>query len=223
MSKINRRYIDKHWLVFVIRGVLAGVFGLLILFNNPLSLDALLVPVGIYLLAMGAIDAVNAIYNSHKKRGWGNWLVDAVIDVVAAAALLFAARDNLLNCVVVISVYTLISGIVDIFHGFLSTVDPTDRFIRVLVGACGCIIGLVILNAGEFELLTFLRFFGVYTLIVGVTSLIYGVHNHAQGMEDHTARQESAKEAAKEAEQETAKTAKSLHTKRRIKSKTPEK
>ena len=98
---------------------------------------------------------------------------------------------------VVLSVYTIISGIIDIFHGFLSTVDPTDRFIRVFAGCCGCVIGIVIFNAGDFEISTFVRFFGAYMLIVGATSLIYGVHNRAQNIEDKVARSQAAKRTKK--------------------------
>ena len=92
---------------------------------------------------------------------------------------------------------TIVSGIIDIFHGFVSTVDPTDRFIRVLAGVCGCVIGLVILNAGDFEISTFVRFFGAYMLIVGTTSLIYGVHNRSQNIEDKVARSQARKKSSK--------------------------
>ena len=84
-------------------------------------------------------------------------------------------------------------------HGFLSTVDPTDKFIRILAGICGCIFGLVILNAGDFELTIFIRFFGVYMVVVGITSLIYGVHNRSQNIEDKVARKESRVKTTKRA------------------------
>ena len=57
--------------------------------------------------------------------------------------------------------------------------------------------GIVILNAGNFEIMTFIRFFGAYMLIVGVTSLIYGVHNRAQNTEDSIARRQTAKKVAR--------------------------
>ena len=132
-------------------------------------------------------------YNSSRRRGWINSIIDAAIDIVAAVTLLFFAKD-LVTSVIILSVYTLASGIIDVFHGFLSTVDPTDRFIRIMAGACGCIIGIVILNAGSFEITTFARFFGAYMLIVGVTSSIYGVHNRAQNIEDKVARKQARKQ-----------------------------
>jgi len=193
MAKINRRYIDKHWLVFMVRGAVAAIFGSFALFRGPVGLEDTVAVLGVFLLFMGIIDSVGALYCSTKKHGWVNAIIDALVDVIAALILLFVARDNLTNSVIVISIYTITSGIIDIFHGFISTVDPTDRFIRVLAGICGCIIGAVILNAGDFEVTTFVRFFGAYMLVVGVTSLIYGVHNRSQNIEDRIARVQSYK------------------------------
>lgn len=193
MAHINRRFIDKHWLVFVLRGGVAAIFGFLALFGGLDNLESIIAVLSIYLLGMGIIDAISALYNTSKKRGWVNSVIDALIDIVAAVALLFAARSSLVLSLVIIAVYTLISGLVDIVHGFISTVDPTDRFIRVLAGVLGCVMGFVILNAGGFEVMTFIRFFGAYLLIVGVTSMIYGVHNRSQEQEDSAARSEAAK------------------------------
>ncbi|MBR3254403.1 DUF308 domain-containing protein [Candidatus Saccharibacteria bacterium] len=193
MARINRKYIDKHWIVFVLRGGLALIFGCLALFGALTNLESVIAMVSVFLLAMGIVDSVSALYSSTKKHGWINSVIDALIDVVAAVALLFFAKSDLIASLVIIASYTFVSGIIDIFHGFLSTVDPTDRFIRALAGIMGCIVGFVILNAGNFELMTFIRFFGVYMLIVGVTSMIYGVHNRSQNIEDKIARSESAK------------------------------
>ena len=193
MARINRRYIDKHWIVFILRGGLALIFGCLALFGALTNLESVIALISILLLAMGIVDAMSALYNSSKKHGWINSVIDALIDVIAAVALLFFAKSNLIASLVIIASYTFLSGIIDISHCFLSTVDPTDRFIRALAGIMGCIVGFVILNSGSFELMTFIRFFGVYMLIVGVTSMIYGIHNRAQNIEDKVARSESAK------------------------------
>ena len=197
MAHINRRFIDKHWLVFILRGVLAGIFGGLMLFNGSSNTESILALMSVFLLFMGIMDSVGAIYCSEKKHGWFNAVIDALIDILAALALLFMSNNNLTNGVIIVSIYTVASGLIDIFHGFLSTVDPTDRFIRILAGVCGCILGIVILNAGDFELTIFIRFFGVYMIIVGVTSLIYGVHNRSQEVEDNIARKEARNKSPK--------------------------
>lgn len=191
MAHINRRFIDKHWFIFIVRGVLAGVFGLIALFGGMANVETMVSIISLFLLFMGIIDSASALYNSTKKRGWINSIIDAFIDVAAALLLLFFSQNNIVFGLVILSVYTILSGVIDIFHGFLSTSDPTDRFIRILAGICGCVMGAVIINAGEFEVSTFIRFFGAYMLVVGVTSMIYGVHNRSQNIEDKIARKEA--------------------------------
>lgn len=199
MAHINRRFIDRHWLVFIIRGIMAIGFGFLAMFGAMPDINTVISVIAILLLFMGIVDSCSALYASVKKHGWFNSVIDALIDVVAALVLLSFAKDNLVASLITIAVYTIISGLIDIFHGFLSTVDPTDRFIRILAGVLGCIMGFVILNAGTFEITTFIRFFGAYMLVVGVSSLIYGVHNRSQEIEDKIARSEARKNAAKKA------------------------
>ena len=127
MAHINRKFIDKHWLMFVLRGGLAVVFGFLTLFGGLTELNQSISMVVIFLLAMSIIDAIGALYSSLKKHGWINSVIDALIDVAAAIVLLFFAQGNLVACTITLAVYTFASGVIDIFHGFLSTVDPTDR------------------------------------------------------------------------------------------------
>lgn len=208
MAHINRKFIDKHWLMFVLRGGLAAAFGFLALFGGLSDLSYAIGIIVIFLLVMGVIDAIGALYNSMKKHGWINSVVDALVDVAAAIALLFFAQDNFVACTVILAVYTFVSGVIDIFHGFLSTVDPTDRFIRILAGVIGAVMGFVILNAGSFELMTFVRFFGAYLLVVGVTSMVYGVHNRSQNIEDKVARSEARAGAKKKTAKKSQKRSK---------------
>ncbi len=216
MAHINRKYIDKHWLTFIFRGALAIAFGGMALFTRNIDVSVedggsytslIFTSISIFLIFMGIIDSANALYNTTKKHGWINSIIDAAIDIIAALILLFLSNGDLTFQLIVLSVYVLISGIIDLFHSFLSTVDPTDRFIRIIAGCIGCIMAFVILNAGKFDISMFARFFGVYMLIVGVTSLIYGVHNRAQITEDNTARKEaaSARSALKAVAKSTAK------------------
>lgn len=208
MAHINRRYIDKHWFVFIIRGLMAAIFGFLALFGVMTDFEIVISVVSVFLLLMGIVDSVSALYASVKKHGWINSVIDALIDIAAALMLLFFARNNIVSSLVIIAVYTIVSGLIDVFHGFLSTVDPTDRFIRVLTGVLGCVMGVVILNAGEFEIMTFIRFFGAYMLIVGTTSLIYGVHNRSQNIEDKVARSQARRKPVRKAAKKAKKTKK---------------
>ena len=205
MAHINRRFIDKHWIVYIVRGVLASAFGLIAMFGMMGDLQMMVTLIGVFLLFMGIVDSFSALNAASKRRGWVNSVIDAVIDVAVAMILLLFASGDIIMSLITIAAYTIISGVIDIFHGFLSTVDPTDRFIRVLAGILGCVMGAVIINAGDFDILTFIRFFGAYMLVVGVTSMIYGVHNRAQNIEDKVARKEARQKTVRKKSKKTRK------------------
>ncbi|MBQ6396281.1 DUF308 domain-containing protein [Candidatus Saccharibacteria bacterium] len=193
MSHINRKYIDSHWMIFIIRGIVATLFSILTIFNINRDFNFMVSAVGVFLLCLSIIEFINSLYRARSETGWAVSVAIAVTDAVIALALLFTLSQNVAWHLYLISAYALLRGVFEIVSGFRATVDPTDRFLWILSGICGAVMGIVVLNSGEY----FIRFFGVYLLVFGITGLIYGVHNRAQQIEDHEARKESARLAAK--------------------------
>ena len=204
MAHINRKYIDSHWLIFALKGVIAILIGGYTLFSPYRSLTSVVTTVGIFLLSFSIIEFVNALFRARQKTGWAVSVSLAIVDAVVALALLFTADQDATWHLYIIAAYTFCRGFAEIVSGFRATVDPTDRFTWVFGGMCGAIMGIVIFNSGDF----FTRFFGVYLLILGICSLFYGVHNRAQKQEDRIARRESAALAAKSRKRNSRKSAK---------------
>ena len=195
MAHIKRKYIDSHWLIFCIEGVIAILFGWLALFNNGNNVSTVLSFVSIFLLCLSIIEFTNSLHRAAKNNGWFVSVFIAIVDAIVALALLFTAEDNTFFHLILIASYTLIRGICEIIMAFRTTEDPTDRFIWTVCGMCGAIMGLVIFNTGVLgsDNVFFIRFFGAYLLVLGVCSLIYGADNRFQVLEDHNARVEAAK------------------------------
>lgn len=204
MAHINRKYIDSHWAIFVVRGVVALLFGWLALFNARWGFDSMITLAGVFLLSLSVIEFVNALHRARQKTGWGVSVTIAVIDAVVALSLLFTLGQDTTWHLAIIAGYTFLRGVFEIVSGFRTTVDPTDRFIWVLCGICGAIMGIVTFNSGDL----FFRFFGAYLFALGICSLVYGVHNRAQKLEDHAARQETARLAAARRKKSAKKSAK---------------
>lgn len=197
MAHIKRKYIDSHWLVFMFQGGIALIFGCLTLFTSGESSTGLIPMIGILLLALAIVEFANSLYRSHRKHGWLVSTLVALFDAGVGLALLFMMNEGMVWHLSLLAAYTAIRGIFEIFIGFRTTVDPTDRFIWVLCGICGVVFGFVIFNSGHLANVDFIRFFGAYMMILGVSSLIYGIHNREQKIEDREARSLAAKEAKK--------------------------
>ena len=175
------KYIDSHWGIFALQGVVALLFGWFALFTNSSDIQTLVIVVGSVLLSLGIIELLNLLARARTKNTWGVSLVMAILEISAGLALLFTYEQNVAWHLVVIAAYTILRGIFEIILGLRSIDDLTDKFIWILAGICACIMGVVILNTGHLGTIPFIKYFGSYMMVFGVVNLIYSVHNNEQG------------------------------------------
>lgn len=201
----KRKYIDSHWLVFAMHGVIGLVFGLYIIsaslqvttVNSLVTSQMLVNIVAIALLALGVIELLNMFYRSHKQETWGLSVVVAFLEIAAAFGLLFTQGQDIVWHLAIIAGYTVLRGVFEVLIGLRAIDDMTDKFIWIVCGICGIVLGFVILNSGRFDnAATFLQFFGAYMMVFGLGNLIYGVHNLNQ-KKDYTEEQRQNRLAKK--------------------------
>ena len=187
---IKLKYIDSHWGIFALQGVVALLFGWFALFTNSNDIQTLVIIVGSVLLTLGIIELINILIRAHAKNTWGVSFLMAILEIVAALSLLFTYEQNAAWHLTVIATYTILRGLFEIILGLRSIDDLTDKFSWILAGTCGCIMGVVILNAGRLGNTPFIKYFGSYMMIFGIVNLIYAVHNHEQAKDYRTEKLE---------------------------------
>lgn len=192
----KKAYIDSHWLVFVAQGIISLLFGWYIMFTENKNIDVLVAVLATTLLALGIIEMSNVIYRNRMQNTWFLNLAVAIIEICVSLVLLFTMSLGSAFQLIVIACYTICRGIFEILIGLKSIDDTTDKFIWLVCGICGVILGFVVLNSGHFSSTAFLQFFGTYMMIFGLGSIIYGIHNHDQAKEYRLEQSEKRKRAA---------------------------
>ena len=135
-TPINRNYIDSHWLVFAVQGVLAIVFGWFMLFNPSSNTNYMVTLVATFLFIMGIVELFNALHREHKKNKWAVTLIISIVDLAVASSLLFTLKESPAWHLSLIAVYTLVRGIIELLIGLKVPDDSTDRFIWAHYGYC---------------------------------------------------------------------------------------
>ena len=197
------KYIDSHWGIFALQGVVALLFGWFALFTNSSDIQTLVVVVGSVLLSLGIIELLNLLARARTKNTWGVSLVMAILEISAGLALLFTYEQNVAWHLIVIAAYTILRGIFEIILGLKAIDDLTDKFIWILAGVCACIMGVVILNTGHLGTIPFIKYFGSYMMVFGVVNLIYSVHNNEQGKDYRSEKLVAKKKISKTLELKT--------------------
>ena len=197
------KYIDSHWGIFALQGIVALLFGWFALFTNSSDIQTLVIVVGSVLLSLGIIELLNLLARTRTKNTWGVSLLMAILEISAGLALLFTYEQNVAWHLVVIAAYTILRGIFEIILGLRSIDDLTDKFIWILAGICACIMGIVILNTGHLGTIPFIKYFGSYMMVFGVVNLIYSVHNNEQGKDYRSEKLAAKKKISKTLELKT--------------------
>lgn len=197
------KYIDSHWGIFALQGVVALLFGWFALFTSSSDIQTLVIVVGSVLLSLGIIELLNLLARARTKNTWGVSLVMAILEISAGLALLFTYEQNVAWHLIVIAAYTILRGIFEIILGLKAVDDLTDKFIWILAGVCACIMGVVILNTGHLGTIPFIKYFGSYMMVFGVVNLIYSVHNNEQGKDYRSEKLAAKKKISKTLELKT--------------------
>ena len=204
-----RKYVESHWLFYAFQGLVSLLFGGYILFAANNSISELAALVGVALLCLGVIELFNLLYRKHFGGSLTLSLILAITEIAIAMLILFTRDNNMVWPLTLIAIYTIGRGILEIVLSFVAMTDKTDRFMWIVCGICACVIGVVILNSGNFISPTsFIKFFGSYMMIYGVTNLFYGIHNRNELAELKEERAKKRQEKAK-AKQMKTKTLKS--------------
>ena len=188
MSKTKRKYIESHWLIFALQGILGLLFGWYIMFTNVEDIPSMMIIIACVLLGFGIIETFNILHRKRRQHDWGLTLAIAVIEVGIAAALYFTKDHNAVVGLTILAGYTLLRGFFEILIAARGLTDPTDKFIWTVAGMCGIILGFVIFNAGHLSESTFIQIFGTYMMVLGLTNVVYGVHSKNEKIEAKSAR-----------------------------------
>ena len=204
MARIKRKYIESHWLVFAVQGIVALVFGWMVMFSGSEDVTYLITTMGVMLLALGLVELFNLLHRERVQVTWGFTLFAAVFEIAVGLLLVFTSNQDVFWHLILLSAYTLVRGICEIGIAIKSVDDRTDKFIWAVCGVCGVILSFVILNSGHLTSGTFVKFFASYLVILGLGNLFYGIHNRDQKLE-YLEERKTARTAAAKKKKSTAK------------------
>jgi len=173
------RQVAGNWWIFMLRGVAAIIFGILVFLFPGLGLTFILAFLGAWM----ALDGIGSIYQAVKgghptgerSRTW-LW-IDGIISLVAAAVILFAPGVSAIGLLIVTAAWFLLSGGARLMLAFrLSSV------LLGLLGVLNIVIGAWMLMSPGPGLLAVIWMVGLEAIVMGAIMIGLGwrlrrIHN----------------------------------------------
>jgi len=165
--------IAENWQAMALRGLVAVLFGLVVLFWPGLILAVLSLFFGIYALVDGGISLVPALRSS--DRGARKWLplAEGSVGVIAGLVALLWPGMTASGLLYVIVGWAVATGILKILTAIMLRSEVENGWLLAGGGALSVLFGVILAALVGSDLPSLAPFIGVFAIVVGLALIVF--------------------------------------------------
>lgn len=165
----------RNWWLFILRGVFAILFGILIVAWPSAGILVLVILFGVYAIADGILSITFAF--THKgSRGHRAWLIFwGIIDIVAGVVALVWPSITAVALLYVIAAWALVIGIPQFVFAFVIPTSVGNRVLLALGGIFSIIFGVFLVARPSLGALAVIWIIGIFAVMFGVYHIAFGI------------------------------------------------
>jgi uncharacterized membrane protein HdeD (DUF308 family) len=162
----------RNWAWVLVRGVFTIVFGALAVFWPEITLLALIILFGAY----AVVDGFTAIaMGARRSSGRGVLVFMGALGVIAGLVALFWPGISALVLLYVIAIWAIVIGVGSIVSGFGLSRDAGGRWLFIISGLAGVVLGILLLAQPEKGAVTLVVTIGFFAIIWGFFTVFTAV------------------------------------------------
>ncbi|MEN7546575.1 HdeD family acid-resistance protein [Rapidithrix thailandica] len=171
MAKLIKKRLIRNWWLFLLRGILILVFGILALINPGSTLLALAVVFGSLIMVSGFFFILAAFFNT-QNEGWGWVLFEGLVDVLFGIVVLSYPIEVVKIFILILAIWVLMIGIVQIVASLHWRKIYDGWWIVFTGGLASVIFGFLFLSNPFGGAAALMIVIGIYAMLLGA-SVIY--------------------------------------------------
>ena len=157
--------------MFLFRGIVAVLFGILTLVWPKLSLTVLVLLFGIFAVVSG-ITAVAAALRNTREQGWGLLLFEGIVGILAGVVALVWPGITALAFLYLLAAWAIITGILEFIAPLSFPMSGGRAVLMVLAGVVSVVFGVLIAFQPASGLLAVVWLIGIYAIVIGVLYIV---------------------------------------------------
>jgi uncharacterized membrane protein HdeD (DUF308 family) len=163
----------ENWRAVALRGLVALLFGLVVLFWPGLILAVLSLFFGIYALVDGGVELLPALRSS--DRGAQRWLplAGGTVGIIAGLLALLWPGMTVSGLLYVIVGWAIASGILKISTAIVLRSEVENGWLLAGGGALSVIFGAILAALVGSDLPALAPFIGIFTIVVGLALIVF--------------------------------------------------
>jgi uncharacterized membrane protein HdeD (DUF308 family) len=162
----------SNWLFLAMNGIIAILFGLLLLLFTKAVIETMVFYFGLIVLLSGVGMLVTGIFNIQRGKKAGMLLFESIITIAIGTIIMFFPQHSLQFFLLVVGVWAIILGIVQLIILINSKVEVSGKNLFLFNGLLTLGIGIVLIFYSDAFADFLVKLIGVFSLLFGAL-LIY--------------------------------------------------
>jgi uncharacterized membrane protein HdeD (DUF308 family) len=164
-----------NWRALALRGIVALIFGLVVLFWPGLVLTALALLFGIYAAVDGAITFVPALRSQERGARRTLPLAEGAVGIVAGLVAILWPGLTSSGLVYVIAGWALVTGVLKILTAILLRAEVENGWLLAGSGALSVLFGVLLIVLAGSDVPFLAPFIGVFAVVVGLALIVFAI------------------------------------------------
>jgi len=164
----------RWWWTFILRGVLAILFGIIAFISPPATIAALVLLFGAWALVDGVFDIVEVIRDRGRHRSWWLALLEGLVGIVAGLLALAFPALAAGALLLLISAWAIVSGVIEIVMAIRLREQITGELWLAIAGGLSIVFGVLLFAFPVSGALTIVWLIGGFAIAFGISMIILG-------------------------------------------------
>jgi uncharacterized membrane protein HdeD (DUF308 family) len=165
----------KYWWTFLVRGVLASLFGFAAIVLPNITLEALALFLAIFLIADGILSAAASIQGRKLGSRWGFLMFEGIAGIAIGIMTFFWPGLTVLAIILIIAFWAMITGVFEVLAAIKLRDEIEGEWLLGLGGVLSILFSVVLFVNPGLGAVAIIWLIGIYALIFGVSLIFLGM------------------------------------------------
>jgi uncharacterized membrane protein HdeD (DUF308 family) len=166
--------LKRHWWVPVLRGIAAGLFGIMAFVYPGLTVAVLVLLFGTWILVDGVFRVIGAIGHRASDKEWGFDLIIGIMGIIIGFLTFHAPRITALALIIYIAAWALMIGATEIALAIKLRREIKGEWFLILMGLLSIAFAVMLLWNPLPGALALVWLIGSYAIAFGILAVILG-------------------------------------------------
>ena len=166
--------IARNWWVFLLRGIVAILFGVLAFLRPGITLEALVLLFAFWALFDGVFSLIGSVGAAEAREPWWPLVLIGLLGIAAGILTLRYPGVTALALLFVIAFWSILRGIIEIVAAVRLRDLIQGEWWFILGGIASIVFGVLVVMYPVSGLLAAVWLLGIYAVIFGITQIMLG-------------------------------------------------